>query len=332
MAGASTPQMAAAAANAGAMGSLGCALMGLDDMASAAQAAMRDTNGAINLNFFAHARPQDDPGRAAAAVARLAPWYEHFGLGTPVRPAETHPPFGAEACDAVLALAPRVASFHFGLPEGVLVDRLKAAGIVVLSSATSVAEARWLEECGADAIIAQGVEAGGHNGWFLPRDGADVPGLFALLPRVVDAVSVPVIAAGGIGDGRGLAAAFALGASGVQVGTAFLASPESAVAPVHKRAVLAASGDETLATAAFSGRSARTIINHYAREMAAVTDWPDFPLMNAATAPLRAASAASDLGDAVAMWAGQGAGLARAETTAQVIERLVREADAILTR
>lgn len=332
MAGASTPEMAAAAANAGALGSLGCAMMDPEKLKAAGRIALQGTNGAINLNFFVHARPQSDPGLAGAAMARLAPWYEHFGLGQPTAPAETHFPFSEADCDVVSGLAPRVASFHFGLPETSLVARLKEAGILILSSATSADEARWLEQCGADAIIAQGSEAGGHNGWFLDRNGADVAGLFALLPRVVDAVSVPVIAAGGIGDGRGVAAAMTLGAAGVQVGTAFLATPESMVPPVHKRAVAAASGDDTMATRAFSGRSARTIANAYAREMAYVHDWPDFPLMNAATAPLRRESAAAEMGDAVAMWAGQGAGLAREETTQGVVERLVRETDAILTR
>lgn len=332
MAGATTPAMAVAAAGAGALGSLGCAMLQGATLRAEAEAAVGRTNGAVNLNFFVHERPRPDAAKAAVAVGRLQPWYRHFGLGDPVVPAETHYPFDAEMCGIVEAVAPRVVSFHFGLPDAALITRLKARGIVVLSSATSVAEARWLEAHGADAIIAQGAEAGGHNGWFMDRGGADVAGLFALLPRIVDAVEVPVIAAGGIGDGRGVAAAMTLGAAGVQVGTAFLATPESGTAEVHKRAVLAASGDDTIATEAFSGRRARSIVNAYAREMAGVRDWPDFPLMNAATAPLRKASAADGSGDAFALWAGQGVGLARAETTAEVIARLVRETEAILGR
>ncbi|MEM7438020.1 MAG: nitronate monooxygenase family protein [Pseudomonadota bacterium] len=329
MAGASTPAMAIAAAGAGALGSLGCAMMSPDKVRVDASQALKRSNGAINLNFFCHEKPHVDPGINAAAVARLAPWYEHFGVSEITAPSENNVPFDAAMCDVLLELRPRVASFHFGLPASEEVARLKDAKIIILSSATSAAEARWLEDHGADAIIAQGAEAGGHNGWFLGPEG-DVAGLFSLLPRVVDATSLPVIAAGGIADGRGIAAAFAFGASGVQVGTAFLASPESAVPEVHKEAVVRATGDDTMASRAFSGRSARTITNAYAKEMASVDDWPDFPLMNAATGPLRAASAAADLPDAVSLWSGQGVGLARAETTRATIDRLVAETDAIL--
>lgn len=329
MAGASTPAMAIAAAGAGALGSLGCAMMGPDAVRADGGAAITGSNGAVSLNFFCHEGPQTDKGLGAAAMARLAPWYEHFGLSDIKAPAETNFPFDEAMCDLVLELRPRVASFHFGLPAQSLIAKIKDAGILILSSATSASEARYLEDHGADAIVAQGAEAGGHNGWFMPRDG-DVAGLFALLPRVVDATNLPVVAAGSIADGRGIAAAFALGASGVQVGSAFLASPECASPEVHKRAVLSATGDDTMATRAFSGRSARTIANAYAKEMASVDDWPDFPLMNAATAPLRAASAGAGLPDAVSLWAGQGVGLARAETTRETVERLVAETDAIL--
>lgn len=332
MAGASTVEMAVAASRAGALGSLGCAMMPPAAVLDAGQAARAGTNGAVNLNFFCHDAPRPDPARNAAVVARLAPWYERLGAGDVAEPREAHVPFGEAECDAVLAAGAQVASFHFGLPSAALVDRLKSEGVVILSSATTAAEARWLEDHGADAIIAQGAEAGGHQGSFLPRDGADPTGTMALVPRVVDAVALPVIAAGGIADGRGIAAALMLGAAGVQVGTAFLAAPESAVPPVHKAALLAASGDDTMLSRAFSGKPARTIVNTFAREMADVDDWPDFPLMNAATGPIRKASAAAGLPDAVSLWSGQGAGLVRAETTAQVVERLVDEALALLGR
>lgn len=211
-----------------------------------------------------------------------------------------------------------------------MVAKLKDAGCTILSTATSAAEAIWLEQHGADAIIAQGYEAGGHNGWFLPRNGADVAGIFALVPRMVDAVSVPVIAAGGIADGRGIAAALTSGASGVQIGTAFLTTPECRSHEVHKQVVINATGDDTMHTTAFSGRAARTITNDYARDMAGVTDWPDFLMMNAATAPIRAATAKDGTGAAFALWAGQAVALARAQTTTQVVDRLVAQAKAIL--
>jgi len=325
MAGAATPAMAAAAGNAGALGSLGCAFASADQIEDDVRAVRSTSNRSLNINFFVHQRAKIDEAKNQRARERLAPWYERFGVDSEPQPAETHFPFDAALCDAVLAASPRVASFHFGLPDDGLIKRLKEAGIVVISSATSAAEARWLEDKGADAVIAQGFEAGGHNGWFLARDGADVAGTLALVPRVVDAVSVPVIAAGGIADGRGIAAALMLGAAGVQIGTAFLATPESMISAAHKRALLAASGDDTVYSVAFSGRMARTIVNDFARDMARVDDWPEFPLMNAATAPLRAASAAAGLGDAIALWSRQAAGLVREESTAEVVARLVAE-------
>lgn len=332
MAGATTPAMAAAAANAGAMGSLGCAMMGVGAMAAELRAAQAGTNRSLNVNFFVHARPVPDEDLNAEAAARLAPWYDRLGAGEVKAPADAIPTFDEAFCEAVIACGPTVASFHFGLPGAALVDRLKAAGILILSSATSAEEARWLQDHGADAIIAQGAEAGGHNGWFLPRRGADLTGTMALVPRVVDAVRVPVVAAGGIADGRGVAAALMLGAAGVQVGTAFLATPECASPEVHKQAVIAATGDDTMATRAYSGRLARGIANDFSRDMAAHADWPDFPLMNVATGPIRAASAGAGLPDAVALWSGQGAGLVRAETTAGVVTRLVAETEAALSR
>ena len=331
MAGASSPAMAAAVAAAGGLGSLGCAGMSADTVQAEIAAAHRGTNRPVNVNFFTHSPPQENPALTKAAMDRLAPWYERLGAGQPKPPADNMFPFDTAMCDALVAAGARVVSFHFGLPAPELVARVKDAGMIVLSSATSVAEARWLEERGADVIVAQGVEAGGHNGWFLPRNGADVATTMALVPRVVDAVSVPVLAAGGIADGRGIAAALMLGASGVQIGTAFLATPECRTAEAHKRAVAAASGDDTLATRAYSGRSARGLVNAYSAEMAQYDDWPEFPLMNAATGPLRAASAAAGHGDAFALWAGQAAGLARAETTTEVMGRLISETDAVLS-
>lgn len=330
MAGASSPAMAAAVAAAGGLGSLGCAGMSPDTVRDEIAASQRGSNRPVNVNFFVHARPREDAAMARAAMDRLSPWYVRLGAGDPQPPTETMPPFDATMCDAIIAAGARVVSFHFGLPEPDLVARVKDAGMTILSSATSVAEARWLEARGADVIIAQGVEAGGHNGWFLPRNGADVATTMALVPRVVDAVSVPVVAAGGIGDGRGIAAALMLGAAGVQIGTAFLATPECRTAEVHKQAIAAASGDDTLATRAYSGRSARGLVNAYSAEMAGYTDWPDFPLMNAATGPLRAASARAGHGDAFALWAGQAAGLARQETTTEVMERLIAETEKVL--
>ena len=330
MAGATSPDMAIVVANAGALGSLGCALQAADQVVADASAARAGTNRTLNYNFFVHRSPVDDPAKTAAAKAVLKPWYDMFGLGEPAEPRETHRTFDQAMCDVLLDQRPNVVSFHFGLPNAKLVQQIKDKECKILTSATSAAEAVWLEQNGADAIISQGYEAGGHNGWFLPRNGADLAGTMALVPRIVDAVNVPVIAAGGIADGRGIAAALMLGAAGVQIGTAFLATPECQSHDVHKSAVIAATGDDTMHTAAFSGRAARTITNPYAREMAKVIDWPDFPLLNAATVPIRAATAKDGSGAGFALWAGQAVGLARAETTSEVIERLVAETKALL--
>lgn len=332
MAGSSTPEMAAVVANAGGLGSIACPMLTKDKIKEATAQARNLSNRALNLNFFCHTAPHHDSRRAQAAQDRLKPWFNDLNAGGIPDVVESHFPFDHIMCELVLELSPKVASFHFGLPDETCVTQLKEAGIVILSSATSAAEARWLEDHGADAVIAQGCEAGGHSGWFLPRKGGEVAGTMALVPRTVDVVSCPVIAAGGIADGRGIAAAFALGASGVQIGTAFLATPESIASGVHKDQLIAATGDDTQMSRAFSGRAARTIVNSYAQSMKDVTDWPDFPLMNTVTAPLRAASIKADRPDAVALWAGQGAGLVRQSTTQEVFERLVREAQDVLKK
>ncbi|MGI9462478.1 MAG: NAD(P)H-dependent flavin oxidoreductase, partial [Aestuariivirgaceae bacterium] len=332
MAGASTPEMAAAAANAGALGSLGCAFLTGNQLREEMHLVQASTNRSINLNFFVHKPPGDDPVRADTAQAHLAVWYDRLDAGAMPDVTASHDPFGAATCDMVLELSQKVASFHFGLPDQVQVDALKDAGIVILSSATSADEARWLEDRGADAVIAQGYEAGGHSGWFLPRGPANTAGTMALVPRLVDAVSVPVIAAGGIGDGRGIAAALMLGAAGVQIGTALLASPESAVSAVHKQTLMSASGDDTMLSKAFSGRHARTVVNDYATEMDQVSDWPDFPLMNTLTGPLRGASARQGRPDAVSLWSGQAVGLIQQAGTADLINDLVAQTHKVLNQ
>lgn len=330
MAGASTPEMAAAAANAGVLGSLGVALDPPDRIAAEITATKALTNGALNVNFFCHEPPAMDRVRIEAAKASLAPFYAEHELGDPADPIPTSP-FDEDRLEVVLAASPRVVSFHFGLPDERLLTPLKGAGIFVLSSATSPREAEQLEAEGADAIIAQGWEAGGHRGVFDPSGGPGDMGTMALVPAIVDRVSVPVIAAGGIGDGRGVAAAFMLGAAGVQIGTAFLNAPECKSGAPHKAALLASDGSDTAVSAAFSGRPARGVRNRYMREMEGAT-LPDFPLMNPLTGPLRTASAKADSGDFMSMWSGQAVGLNREQTTAETIERLAREASALLHR
>jgi nitronate monooxygenase len=325
MAGASTPAMAAAAANAGCLGSLGCAMMGPEAYRDAVGKTRARTNGRINVNFFCHQPPEFEDQKAARAQARLKPFYDELGLTEMPEIGVTNFPYGEVVHAAVVESRPGIVSFHFGLPEARFVDELKAQGAVILSSATTAAEARDLEARGADAIIAQGWEAGGHQGFYMTDRPVGI-GTMALVPQVVDAVGVPVIAAGGIADGRGIAAALALGAAGVQIGTAFLTTEETGVAPQHVEALMAADGSDTAMTRAFSGRPARGIVNRYIRELAAHEDsLPDFPIMNTLTGPLRKASAAAGSADFLALWSGQAVWLNRRGAVAELVERLVAE-------
>jgi nitronate monooxygenase len=228
-----------------------------------------------------------DAAVEAAWLKRLALYYAELGVTPPQLPASIRPSFSAEICDIVVELRPEVVSFHFGLPEKSLVDRLKGAGCVIWSSSTTVTEARWLEEHGVDAVIAQGVEAGGHRGMFLTSELASQLGTLALVPQVVDAVKVPVIAAGGIADGRGIAAALALGASGVQMGTAFLLAPEATTSPLQRAVIKSARDEFTVITNVLTGRPARVFANRIIRELGPLTSGvPSFPLGAIALGPL----------------------------------------------
>jgi nitronate monooxygenase len=325
MAGSATPALAAAVSNAGGLGSLGCAEMDAAALAAAVAGLRGASNKPFNLNFFVHPKPATDAATLAATRARLAPWYARLGLGQPPEGLpERGPGFDATRLETLLALRPPVVSFHFGLPDRAAVARLKAAGCVLLSTATTVAEARALEAGGADAVIAQGWEAGGHRGSHAPRAPADGIGTLALVPQVVDAVRLPVIAAGGIGDGRGIAAALALGACGVQLGTAFLSCPEAGT-DAARRALLRQAGDgDTMMTEAFSGRAARARRSRYAEDMEARRQpLPAFPTLYALSEPL--IEAGDDDAASFHLY-GQAAGLNRALPAGDLLERLVAEA------
>ncbi|QOY90568.1 NAD(P)H-dependent flavin oxidoreductase [Paludibaculum fermentans] len=328
MAGSDSVALARAVASAGGLGSLACALLSPDEALEGVGAFRVGLARPINLNFFCHRMEAPD----AAAMERwkefLRPHYERLGLDIEkVAPAKLRMPFDAEYCEVVEEAAPEIVSFHFGLPEPGLVDRLKRRGIRILSTATSVAEARWLADRGCDAIIAQGAEAGGHRGMFLETNTATQAGLFALLPQVVDAVPVPVIAAGGIADGRGVAAALALGAAGVQVGTAYLLCPEAKVSPLHRRAIEQLADNGTALTNLFSGRPARGIVNRYLRESGPMNDAAAaFPYAASYVAPLRAASEKAGSLDYLQMWSGQAGGLAKAMGAEEFTRKLAAEA------
>ena len=281
----------------------------------------------MNLNFFCHERPEVDLKREAAWRDRLANYYLELGLNPDMPLANsTRMPFDDAMCELVAELKPEIVSFHFGLPAETLLSRVKATGAKVLSSATTVAEARWLEQRGCDAIIAQGYEAGGHRGMFLSENISTQVGTMSLVPQVVDAVKVPVIAAGGIADARGVLAAFALGASAVQLGTAYLHCPEATIRPVYRKALRKVTEDQTALTNVFSGRPARGIANRIVREVGPMSDVaPAFPLASSAIAPLRAKSEENESEDFAQMWSGQSAHLGRELPAGELTRRLAAD-------
>jgi nitronate monooxygenase len=309
MAGVQGSALAIAVSNAGGLGSLPCALLSVDQMRLELAAIARGTSRPFNVNFFCHAPPELDPAREAAWRNRLRSYYREFGLDTdsaPSGPGRT--PFSHEMADALYEFRPPVVSFHFGLPASDLLGRVRTWGAKVLSTATTVDEARWLEARGVDAIIAQGLEAGGHRGHFLSDDLTTQLGTLALVPQIVNAVRVPVIAAGGIADAAGVAAAMALGAAAVQVGTAYLLCPEATTSAVHRAALVGDAARHTAVTNVFTGRPARGIVNRFVREVGPISDLaPAFPLATAAVNLLRQAAEARGSGDFSPLWAGQNA-------------------------
>ena len=309
MAGVQVSAMAIAVSNAGGLGSLPCAMLSPEAMQKELEALRAGTRKPFNVNFFCHAPPTPSAARETAWRAAFAPFYKEYGIDPAAIPAGPgRAPFTAEAADVLEPFRPVVVSFHFGLPAADLVARVKKWGAKILASATTVDEARWLEERGADAIIAQGIEAGGHRGHFLSHDLTVQPGTFALVPQVVRAVKVPVIAAGGIADAKGVAAAMALGAAAVQVGTAYLLCPEATTSKVHRAALKSDAARHTALTNVFTGRPARGIVNRVIRELGPINQAaPEFPLATSAIAPLRAKAEAQGSGDFSPLWSGQNA-------------------------
>ena len=334
MAGPNLAELAIGAARAGALGSLPCATLSVEQALAQCRQVREATAAPLNLNFFCHRPPAADPAREAAWRERLAGYYREYGLDPSLpTPPSSRAPFDPAYCELVEQVRPQVVSFHFGLPAPPLLERVRATGARIVSSATTVAEARWLEAHGCDAIIAQGAEAGGHRGVFLYdgplKEGVSTQvGLFALLPQVVDAVRVPVIAAGGIGDARGIAAAFALGAAAVQLGTAYLFCPEAKLSPLHRQALREARDDGTALTNLFTGRPARGIVNRLMRELGPMSELaPAFPTAGGALAPLRAATEPQGSGDFMSLWSGQAAALsARGLGAGELTVKLAREA------
>jgi nitronate monooxygenase len=324
MAGVQGSALAVAVSNAGGLGSLPCAMLSLDAMRNELTAIKAQTGNPFNVNFFCHTPPTPSTEREAAWRAALSPYHKEFGIDAdsiPVNPGRA--PFRTEAADVLDEFKPAVVSFHFGLPSADLLARVRAWGSKILSSATTTEEARWLEAHGVDAIIAQGLEAGGHRGNFLSEDLTTQLGTFALLPQIVREVKVPVIAAGGIADAKGVAAAMALGAAGVQIGTAFLLCPETATSAVHRAALKSAAARHTALTNLFTGRPARGIVNRIMKELGPISPaTPAFPLATAAIAPLRAKAESRGSGDFSPLWSGQNASGCKEVPAAQLTREL----------
>ena len=324
MAGVQASALAVAVSNAGGLGSLPAAMLTLDNLRSELQAITAQTTRPYNINFFCHTPPVPDAQRDTTWHAALSPYYDAFGLDMgAIAAGPGRAPFSAEVADVVEPFRPPVVSFHFGLPPADLLARVKSWGSQVLASATTVDEARWLQAHGADVVIAQGLEAGGHRGHFLSDDLTAQMGTFALLPQIVQAVDVPVIAAGGIADAAGVAAALALGAAAAQVGTAYLLCPEATTSAIHRAALQSEAARHTALTRLFTGRPARGIVNRVMRELGPLSPVaPAFPLATAAIAPLRAHAERLGSGDFSPLWAGQNTCGCRAMGAAELTRQL----------
>jgi len=327
MAGVQDQALAIAVAQGGGLGSLPCAMISADKAREQVQVFRQQVSAPINLNYFCHTAVDADAASEARWKKRLGAYYSEYGVD-PAAPnnAANRAPFDEAMCALVEELKPEVVSFHFGLPAPALLKRVKAAGAVVLASATIVREAVWLEQNGADVIIAQGADGGGHRGMFLTDDIATQPGTMSLLPQVVDAVKLPVIAAGGIADGRGIAAAFALGAAGVQIGTAYLRTPETTMGAPNRAALKAASDETTVITNVMTGRPARGVINRVMREVGPVSpDAPAFPHAATALGPLKVAAEKGGKVDFTNLWAGQAVHLGGELPAAELTRKLAAD-------
>ncbi len=325
MAGVQNHRLAAAVCRAGGLGSLPAAMLSASDLQAQLQALSQATDKPYNVNFFCHAQPTPDAAQESAWREQLQPFYRELGLDAAnIASGPGRVPFNHASADVLEAFRPAVVSFHFGLPSPELVARVKSWGTIVLSSATTVDEALWLQAHGADAVIAQGLEAGGHRGLFLSSDVSTQMGSFALLPQIVRAVRVPVIAAGGIADAAGVQAAKALGAAGVQIGTAYLCSDEANTSALHRTALLSPAARHTALTNVFTGRPARGIVNRVMRELGAMSPLaPNFPLATAAMAPLRAAAEAQGSSDFTPLWAGQNTAHMQTGPAADITHRFI---------
>ena len=327
MAGVQTSVLGIAVSNAGGLGSLPCAMLTLSALRAELTAITAQTHRPYNVNFFCHTPPEPDLAREARWRVALAPYYAEMGIDAVTVPAGGgRAPFSHEFADLLETFKPPVVSFHFGLPSPELLQRVKSWGAKVLSSATTVAEACWLEANGADAVIAQGLEAGGHRGMFLSDDLSTQIGTMALVPQVLRAVRIPVIAAGGIADANGVKAALALGAAGVQIGTSYLLCPEATTTALHRAALTSERAEHTALTNLITGRPARGILNRLMKELGPLSDAPPaFPLATSALMPLKIAAEKLGRDDFSTLWAGQNTSGCRKISAAQLTRQFVAD-------
>jgi len=326
--GGDTPELVAAVANAGAFGVIGAGYLSPEQIAETTREVREKTSWPFGINLFAPTPAPNANASLEEALQRLAPYYSELGLPAPTAPSKPSFRF-TEQLAAALETSASAFSFTFGIIPSEAIAAIKAKGMFLMGTATTVAEAVELEKAGVDAVVTQGSEGGGHRGTFSGDFSAGLIGTIALVPQVVDAVRVPVIASGGIMDGRGIAAALALGAAAAQLGTAFLTCKEAGIPEAYKQAIISSREDQTRVTRAFSGRPARGIVNRFMNEMEsseeAAQKIPPFPVQNALTRPLRSAAGKQGRAEYLSLWAGQGVRLARRQTAADLIARLVRE-------
>ncbi|WP_341669112.1 NAD(P)H-dependent flavin oxidoreductase [Alcaligenes sp. SDU_A2] len=334
MAGAQDSELPIAVARAGGLGSLPCAMLGLEQIREQTNLFRQATSRPLNLNFFCHQELRLEPEALQEWRLQLMPYYQQYGLDPNQElPKAARAPFSHAHADLLEELRPEVVSFHFGLPAAELVQRVKKIGALVISSATTVAEAVWLQEHGADIIIAQGAEAGGHRGLFLGKNVATQVGSLALLPQIADAVDRPVVAAGGIADGRGIAAAMALGACATQIGTAYLFCPEAKISDLHRQALSTSVSDSTAITNLFTGRPARGIRTRLMDEIGPLNaSAPVFPHAGSALSPLRIEAEKQGRSDFTSLWSGQSAPLGRRLPAEQLTLVLAQEAQGVCKR
>lgn len=334
--GGDTPDMIAASGEIGALGTMGAAYLRPDQITQSANAIKEKSNRGFGINLFAPVESPPLPAKAKRAVDHIAPYYFELGLPKPELPDNSG--FNLdEQVKAMLESGASLFSFTFGIMPPDIISAAKEKGMLVMGTATTIAEAKMLQEAGVDAVIAQGMEAGGHRGTFTGDFGAGQIGTMALVPQIVDQISLPVVASGGIMDGRGIAAALALGASAVQMGTAFLTTQEAGIPQAYKKAILRASPENTRVTQVFSGRPARGIVNRFMEESERGSDKDraeekvlPYPYQNALTRPMRSAAGQAGRAELLSLWAGQGLGLARELSTRELYEQLISETAAAI--